>query len=772
MPFNEPLAKSEVDQITLKQHLKEVCHYVNSIIEAYTLVWRVVLNEDYVNQLAIALKIAALSHDLGKAAKGFQNALNDRKYRWEFRHEVLSTALLLASFDPSESHSENSLKEVIYLAASAVLTHHREIQDQQLNSDAGLASLPTPKVMLEINNKFKEKAHELEDAWDWLGQFWESHSEFNFLKFPNNPSALFPPKDFLKQIQERIQDLHPFYDSKALTLMLVRGWLMAADHAVSAGVKDFKVSLPTVSLSSLRPFQQYLGRYRGDIFLEAPTGSGKTNAALLWALNNRINGERIFYVLPYQASIEAMADTLENIFGRENVGILHARALDYAFREHFEQSNSYQESASYAKKDITLNRLAHKPIKVTTPFQLLKWFFGITRFEIGISEMTGAIFIFDEIHVYDAHVTALIIEMVKILKKLGARLLFMSATFPHFLKKLLYDALGNQISTITLESCNNDDWTRKTLSLARHQICWHNACLEDLIPEIEKSVRDGKRVLVVANRVAQAQDIYCQLKDDLMDIDIRLLHSRFIRRDRVKKEQDIIKALKFDNRKEVQVLVATQVVEVSLDISFDIIYTEIAPVDDLLQRFGRVNRYGFNPDGAEVHVATEFDEKRISNVYDIEILVNTLKNAPRDGTHLTVRITTEWVSKVYENGWPNKGQQRYEDATVAFQHVIQALRPFQQFQEGKEEFHGLFQSVEVLPRCLYDEYKEALIQKQYLLANELLVPINLGSYHMLKAQDRIIITKDGAVIIDALYDCNLGLLLEKSEDNANIIRGK
>jgi len=769
MPSSEPLAKSEVSEITLKQHLKEVYHYVNTVIEAYTSVWHTVLDRDCVDQLANALKIAALSHDLGKAAKGFQRALSDRKYRWEFRHEVLSTALLLASFDQARSHLGNPSKEVICLAASAVLTHHREIQDQQLNSDAGLASLPTPKVMCEIDKKFKEKAHELEDAWDCLDQFWKSHSEFNFLKFPNNPNFLSPPRDFLKQIQERIQDIYPFYDSRALTLILIRGWLMAADHAVSAGVRDFKFSLPIISLSSLRPFQQYLGMHKGDVFLEAPTGSGKTNAALLWALNNRMKGERIFYVLPYQASIEAMADTLENIFGRENVGVLHARALDYAFREHFERSESYQESASYAKNDTTLNRLAHKPIKVTTPFQLLKWFFGITRFEIGISEMTGGIFIFDEIHVYDAHVTALIIEMVKTLKNLGARLLFMSATFPPFLKELLSEAVSYDVSAISLETCNQDDWTKKFLTLARHRIRLHDTPLENLLPEIAKSVKDGKRVLVVANRVAQAQDIYCKLKEDLKGYDIRLLHSRFIRRDRVEKEQNIIKALKFKNSKEVQVLVATQVVEVSLDISFDVIYTEIAPVDDLLQRFGRVNRYGFNPDGAEVHVATEFDEKRVSNVYDIKILVDTLKNAPRDGTHLTVGITTEWVSAVYENGWPNKGQKRYEEASVAFQHVIQALRPFQELQEGKEEFHGLFQSVEVLPRCLYDEYKEALIQKQYLLANELLVPINLGSYHMLKAQDRIIMTKDGVVIIDATYDCNLGLLLEKSEDNAYII---
>lgn len=117
---------------------------------------------------------------------------------------------------------------------------------------------------------------------------------------------------------------------------------MASDHAVSASVTEFLSHISKPQLPPLRPFQRKVGAHKGSAFLEAPTGSGKTNAAIAWVLSNCRSGERIFYLLPYQASIEAMADTLEGYFGKEHVAALHARALDCAFRQNFEQTGEYE----------------------------------------------------------------------------------------------------------------------------------------------------------------------------------------------------------------------------------------------------------------------------------------------------------------------------------------------------------------------------------------------------------------------------------------------
>jgi CRISPR-associated endonuclease/helicase Cas3 len=231
---------------------------------------------------------------------------------------------------------------------------------------------------------------------------------------------------------------------------------------------------------------------------------------------------------------------------------------------------------------------------------------------------------------------------------------------------------------------------------------WRDTTLEALLPEIIQAVNEGKRVLVVANRVAQAQEIYRTLRKKVEGV--HLLHSRFIRRDRVEKERTIIGSLQGKNDFNVRVLVATQVVEVSLDVSFDTIFTEVAPVDDLLQRFGRVNRYGEHCEGVEVHVATQFDEERLKHVYDLERIKATLNCAPKDGTDLTVATSSDWVRNVYRDGWTAKERKRFDQAQRAFSTLLSELRPLKHLDEGWEEFRGLFKSIEVLPSALFQEF--------------------------------------------------------------------
>jgi len=752
---SEPLAKSGEVPVTLREHLQQVADYARTVAEAYSTHWEILLGKETAEKIRKALVLAALTHDLGKVAEGFQKALHNKKQRWEFRHEVLSAALLLAALSEDET---------LELAVAAVLTHHRDLSDSQLAQDCGLVPLPMPDIVREVQEKFRSKSCELEKHWQWLREFWRNQPMLQDLPFPDSPSSLSMPTDFLKRQKEVLSKLTCLTEQKALALLLTRGWLMASDHAVSAGVKKFISQVPTPKLPSLRPFQRRLSEHKGDAFLEAPTGSGKTIAAILWALNNRKSGERIFYLLPYQASIEAMADTLEGFFGKENVAVLHARALDYAFKQHFEEMGEYESAAEKAKAETELNRLAHKPIKVATPFQLLKWLFGIPRFEIGISEMVGGLFIFDEIHAYDAHVVALIAEMVRLLKQLGARFLFMSATFPPFLKALLQEALGKEVKALGLGDGGDDKWTQQFLRQVRHILRWHDEPLEVMLPNIVEAIQSGKRVLVVANRVAQAQEIYRQLQEQFRGV--HLLHSRFTRRDRVAKERTIIEALQ-GKRNDVQALVATQVVEVSLDVSFDTIFTEVAPVDDLLQRFGRVNRYGEHPKGVEVHVARKFDDKLL-RVYDRERLEKTLAVAPENGTPLTVELAAEWVQRVYLGGWTKKERQRYEQACSAFKSVLGALRPLLRLTEGEEEFYGLFQSVEVLPSRLYPEYAKHLQEKHYLLANQLFVPIPLGTFHMLNNAG-LLTRHNNTLIVNVAYDNALGLLPREVDLDAAFI---
>lgn len=754
-----PLAKSGEPKVYLDEHLLQVANYAKTVVEAYRESWNLILGKDEADKVCNALLLASLTHDLGKACEGFQNDMAKSKQRWDFRHEVLSTSILLY-------HEKED--EIINLAAIAILTHHKGIRDNQLRNDCCYVPIPHQDIVKEATNRFYSKCTELKSYWDWIKDFLQSQPPLSQIKIPEDPNLLLPPVDLLRKVEERLSSLSSIIDKEALPIILVKGWLVASDHAVSGNLTKFISEIPTPKFPKLRPFQKVAGETEGDLILEAPTGTGKTYAAIAWALKNRKDGERLFYLLPYQVSTEAMADTLSGLFGKRNVSTLHGRILDHIFRRHLEESEDYDTALEKAKSEVKLNRLIHKPIKVMTFYQILKYFFGIPHFEVGISEMLRGLFVFDEIHAYDAHVVALITKVIRIIREIGGRLLFMSATFPDFLKELIKEAISEEPPILEFKSTERDPWTERFLREARHILRWHNETLESLIPLIIRNVKSGKRTLVVANRVAQAQEIYNRLKEELFGV--HLLHSRFTRSNRTEKERTLLKNLRSKNHKnETQALVATQVIEVSLDVSFDTIFTEIAPVDDLLQRFGRVNRYGEHPQAVEVHVALDFDKDRLTKVYDEDRLIRTLSSAPPDGAILSIEEMERWIKETYRDGWTERERKRYHDAKEAFNSVISSLRPLTYLEENKEEFYNLFKSVEVLPSELYPEYEKHISEKRYLLANQLLVPIPLGTFHALRERGLLSKLKDGTIIANVKYSQDLGLLPEQVDLDATII---
>ena len=142
---------------------------------------------------------------------------------------------------------------------------------------------------------------------------------------------------------------------------------------------------------------------------------------------------------------------------------------------------------------------------------------------------------------------------------------------PLFLKRMVTEALG-ELTHVEVPPAERDRFTRHRVRLLEGNI--HAA-----IPQIEEHLTEGKRALVVCNTVRHAQTVFEELQ--FVARNAKLLHSRFILRDRERIEKELGDA---------DLLVGTQAVEVSLDIDFDILFTEPAPIDALIQRFGRVNR--------------------------------------------------------------------------------------------------------------------------------------------------------------------------------------
>lgn len=739
----EPVAKSGANKISLKCHSKEVLSCVDKMLCALG---------PYIDEnTKQSVRRAAIYHDLGKAAEGMQKAILHGK-QWDFRHELLSAAILLAA----------GMDEIDPLAVIAVLTHHKSLDDQILQDYAGINVMPENEQSFIVN--WQRKAMELAKYWDWIGEFIQrsdsNMGEIMRSKLPDSPKYLPDVRDFCKKMLEQFKcNEMTGIGEGSRPYIIGRGLLMAADHLASSGIGAPIVEL-TPRQIDLRPFQKIVGSHKGSAVLEAPTGSGKTRAAITWALNNRKAGERIFYVLPYQASINAMAKTLSEEngfgFGDDAVGVIHHNALLHEFRQHFdEEADNYEQAEQIARERTDQTRQFYRPIKVITPYQILKLLFGCKRFEMGLAEMLGGLVIFDEIHAYDPHVTALIEVTLSQLQSLGVRYLFMSATLPDFLKNRLSRCVPN-LAEFKVNGC--DDWERKLLQTARHKLNLLDRRLEDMVKDIIEASNKGT-VLVVCNRIEQAKKLFDEIrKHEELTF---LLHGGFTAEDRLKKEQNLFRELG-SRIPACKILVATQVVEVSLDISFDTIFTEIAPVDDLLQRFGRVNRVYELCRPADVYVAKSFDEDKLRWVYDLERLKLTIDTAP-NGEYLVPEIESEWVREVYSNGYLPKESKKYNLAKDAFDRVVRNLKPLHEGSD--EEFYDLFDTVPVLPAELFQRYQEAVEQRRYLIAAQMFMSLPRSTYHRL-CQDGAIrcenVSNHKLLVVQRHYDSEIGLTDEQA----------
>jgi CRISPR-associated endonuclease/helicase Cas3 len=177
-----------------------------------------------------------------------------------------------------------------------------------------------------------------------------------------------------------------------------------------------------------------------------------------------------------------------------------------------------------------------------------------------------------------------------VLKHLGCNIHIGTATMPKLLYNRIIDLLGKEnVLEVPLEENELEQFNRHII----HKIdSWETAA-----ETIAQSVNEQKKVLVVCNRIKAAQEKYTKLKRLFPETPILLIHSRFTKGDRDEKERLLLGLDEdgkpngnFNTSSKACIVVATQVVEVSLDISFDMMVTEAAPLDALIQRFGRVNR--------------------------------------------------------------------------------------------------------------------------------------------------------------------------------------
>ena len=148
----------------------------------------------------------------------------------------------------------------------------------------------------------------------------------------------------------------------------------------------------------------------------------------------------------------------------------------------------------------------------------------------------------------------------------------------------------------------------------------------------------------------------------------------------------------------------------------------------------------------------------------------TMEEGPPDGAPLTVSEMQRWVERVYRDGWTERERERFDRIHNVFGELLKALRPLQHYEEGEEEFRGLFKGVEVLPRPLYEEFRSHFDERRYLLAEGLLTPITMGLFHKLNNEGRMRrLERERLLMADVRYDGELGLTPDEPIDEGIII---
>jgi CRISPR-associated endonuclease/helicase Cas3 len=720
---------------------------------------------------------ASFLHDFGKATGGFQAMLRGGE-RWPHRHEVLSLAFL-------DWIAKGLTSDEQPWVAAAIVSHHKdaaEIQQLYAPPDDPDDDQLTARVA-ELDETT------LQGLWHWLAECppaWikdlglgEMGISVPALPDQNQAVAMVKQQGVIRirhwlKVYRRFVRRIERSDERALIIgtLALRGHLVNADHSASAHAgplprAQFDADVILANSASRRLARDDLYKHQhdadktdGSALLIAPTGSGKTEAALLWAARQaatRGGLPRLFYTLPYQASMNAMQIRLEKSFPGK-VGLQHGRSLLALYRLLLEHNYGPREAARQAKWARNLVQLNYPPVRVFSPYQMLKGMYRLKGYEAMLTDYHGAAFIFDEIHAYEVKRLALILKTIGYLaQNYNACFLVMSATFPTLIKDWLRDALGDP-AEIAAEPVLFDAFKRHQLVLLDGELLSDKG-----LARIANDAQAGKSVLVVCNLVDRTQTVYRELRERLKKsaIPVELLHGRFTVRDRLDKEKLVREATGSTSKQRHSiVLVATQVVEVSLDIDLDTIYTDPAPLEALVQRFGRVNRRR-EKKIVPVHVYRQPDDGQ--KIYDKALVAGTLEVLNREnGKPLDESAIGGWLDEIYSGEVAKRWQEEYTIAANEFEAVcVQSLRPFAADEGLEDLFYRAFDGLEVLPISLHDEY-ERLKDEEPIRASELLVPISWGRYHALANDGRVLPREQrGPYIIKAAYSSEIGLTFDE-----------
>lgn len=358
------------------------------------------------------------------------------------------------------------------------------------------------------------------------------------------------------------------------------------------------------------------------LILEAPTGSGKTETALYlaetWLQNNL--GQGIYIAMPTQATSNQMFDRVHSFLTNcypdaiINYHLVHGSALISEKDKLFtpidinDEGSQPQEGGVRAQGwFLPRKRTLLAPFGVGTVDQTLMSVLQGRHFFVRLFGLGQKIVVFDEVHAYDTYMSRLFEHLLAWLRSIGTSVILLTATLPEKTRSRLAAAwLGKKDINLPQR-----DYPRLTIAsdgmidtvalppanLVVIKLDWIESDPIRIAEHVAKKLEDGGCAAIICNRVIRAQDIYKAIKTHQIVEDeyLFLFHARYPFAWRNEIEKKVLGQFSKNGlRPQKAIVVATQVIEQSLDLDFDYMLTDLAPVDLLIQRAGRLHRHTVN----------------------------------------------------------------------------------------------------------------------------------------------------------------------------------
>lgn len=598
------------------------------------------IKEDIANQLNLSItdtgKMLAYwvgLHDIGKASPVFQSALEQKNS--DLIMNIRNAGLPIRKDTGSAYHSHISGKFIRENAIApkeidiAISGHHglwnsyyvgisiysygnqawdvlRKTYCEVLKNVLSVHSMLTLEMEAEKKNSFVTWFSGLICVADWVAS---DETKFQYQSKWVEPSEYFENACLLaRQVLQNIGWIGWRSDGKLLTF-----------HEMYP-----QYSSPNdVQQQAIDAFHNYHMDSPFLMVVEAPTGCGKTEIAMYLADQwlQQSNGSGLYIAMPTQATSNQIyhrsLDVLARRYPDQKVNVVLAHGQAY-WNEELQKirvaqvGDSQQDQSLVAAEWFQNNRKRTllAPFGVGTVDQIFLSILQTKHFFVRLFGLKNKVIVFDEVHAYDIYMNTLFYRLLEWLRGLGASVIILSATLPEKTRK----GIVTHYCGVNTEGVNADShYPRVTLASQRKDpkaiplqldssarplsIRWVS---EEEIPALlAERLSNGGCVAVICNTVRKAQETYLQLRDkQLVDKkNLTLFHARYPVCWRNPIEKEVLEnfgkesTLEKRSRPQKAIVVATQVIEQSLDLDFDLIVSELAPIDLILQRAGRLHRH-------------------------------------------------------------------------------------------------------------------------------------------------------------------------------------